>query len=205
MSRDATTDWERIKAEYITGEMSYRDLADKYGVTVNAVHHHATPGGWYKERMAYRKRVAKKAVRQAENKDVKTLTRLLSIIDTAIDQVERSLRDDPDQLHRHILRDEDGAEGEEVLRRTDWQAVRYMAAAVKDMTATAHDLLRIRTRAEEDVMELSWARLELDRQKAAVGADADEAGTGVVYLPPVADAAPPPEEAGEAAEDGGEA
>ena len=114
MSRDATTDWERIKAEYITGEMSYRDLADKYGVTVNAVHHHATPGGWYKERMAYRKRVAKKAVKQAENKDVKTLTRLLSIIDTAIDQVERSLRDDPDQLHRHILRDEDGAEGEEV-------------------------------------------------------------------------------------------
>ena len=119
--------------------------------------------------------------------------------------MERSLKDDPDQLNRHILRDEDGAEGEEVLKRTDWQAVRYMAAAVKGITATAHDLLRIRTRAEEDAWEMQQARLEPDRQKAAVGADTDEGGTGVVSLPPVADAAPPPEEVGEAAEDGGEA
>lgn len=201
MAKASGLDWDKLRTEYITGNLSYRDLADKYNVSLQAVRLHASPGGWYKERTEYRRKVARDAIKAASRKDSKILSTLLSSIDRMVKQIDRAM-DDPEQMRLHVLRTDDGGETEEVLRKLNWQDARLMAATAKDLLTVSRDLLGIKSLAQIDADDLAAERLELERQKLTAGAEVDEEGTGVVYLPPVADAAPPPEEAGEAAEDG---
>ena len=44
------TDWEKIKYDYITGSDSYRMLAEKYGVSIDAIKRKAAAQGWTAER-----------------------------------------------------------------------------------------------------------------------------------------------------------
>ena len=45
-------DWSEIEMEYIAGAMSYRDLAERYGISVTAVSKHAVKGRWQEKRVA---------------------------------------------------------------------------------------------------------------------------------------------------------
>ena len=180
----SSIDWDKIKADYITSENSYRDLARKYGLSVSIVQQRGRAGGWVKLRQDYRKKAAAKGIKKAMTKDSESLSRLMVSIDKLVKQVSRGL-DDSAQMHRHILRDADGEENEKILARVDWQAVRMAASALKDLTATARDLLGIRTAVEEDASALAWAKLELEKQKFAAGGPDDDESTGVVILSPV--------------------
>ena len=191
-------DWDALRAEYVAGEMSQRELAQKHGISAKSVQQHSSAEGWTRARADYRKKTAAKGIRRAQERDARSLARLLVSVDRLTAQIERALGDGQ-QMHRHVLRDEDGAEHEEVLARADWQAVRLAASAVKDLTATARDLLGIRSAAEEDAAKLAWARYELDKAKAGADETEDE-GTGVVLLPEVLPETEAPAE--EAAEDG---
>lgn len=42
------TDWEKIKTEYITTDISLRKLAEKHGVNFNTLRSHANRGDWKK-------------------------------------------------------------------------------------------------------------------------------------------------------------
>lgn len=47
---DGVPDWERIRAEYIAGGISLRDLAQKHGVTRSAIGRRASAECWTEER-----------------------------------------------------------------------------------------------------------------------------------------------------------
>ena len=51
------TDWEKIKTEYISTEISQRKLAEKYGVSVNTLIKRANKEGWATEREKHHNRV----------------------------------------------------------------------------------------------------------------------------------------------------
>ena len=97
-----TIDWEAIKAAYAVGGDSLREIAERYGIALVQVQKHSAADGWSEARKAYRLKVAKAAMGEAEGKDAAILTSLLSSIDKLTRQIARAL-DDPDQLHRHLV------------------------------------------------------------------------------------------------------
>lgn len=59
--------WRKIKAEYISGQISQRDLAKKYGIGASTLMRRASKEGWTKKReQAERKTLAKIEQKTAE-------------------------------------------------------------------------------------------------------------------------------------------
>ena len=61
----ATTNWNAIETEYITGELSTRDLAEKHEVSSGAVGERASLGQWLSKREQFRAQMAEKAKEMA--------------------------------------------------------------------------------------------------------------------------------------------
>ena len=74
-------DWLAIKTEYINGGISYRKLAEKYGVPLRTVAKHAKEESWKDEREAHCNKVATKL----QQKTVEKISDALS--DAAADEV----------------------------------------------------------------------------------------------------------------------
>lgn len=104
-----TVDWERIRAEYVAGGKSMRDLAEKHGVKKDAIARRAKAGGWGAERdkTATKARqetqkiiVARQAESNAENADIaarirmKLLRRLEHEIDALPDTIGTESREE---------------------------------------------------------------------------------------------------------------
>lgn len=49
-NKNARADWNAIRAEYITGNAGYRELAAKYGVSFGTLRHRAQKEEWVKKR-----------------------------------------------------------------------------------------------------------------------------------------------------------
>ena len=60
-------DWEQIRTEYITGDDSYRQLAEKYGVSLSDVGSHGAQEGWVSQRKQYRDKVRTKTMEKIAN------------------------------------------------------------------------------------------------------------------------------------------
>ena len=199
-----TIDWEAIKAAYAVGGDSLREIAERYGIALAQVQKHSAADGWSEARKAYRLKVAKAAMGEAEGKDAAILTSLLSSIDKLTRQIARAL-DDPDQLHRHLVQEGDGAGGFTTVERRfdklDWVGARAASQTLKDLAAVARDLLGIRSRQQAEEFAIVTQRLELERAKAALGEQTSE-GTGVILLPAQAEMPTPPEDEDEVSTDG---
>lgn len=52
----------RLANEYVTGDLSFRELAEKYGYTKGQVNHHGSRNHWAAARAAYRDRKMRDAV-----------------------------------------------------------------------------------------------------------------------------------------------
>ena len=61
-------DWRKIKTEYITGDVSQRALARKYGVSSGSVSKHARAEDWDAEREAHREAVGSRTKQKAAEK-----------------------------------------------------------------------------------------------------------------------------------------
>lgn len=61
-------DWLKIKTEYINGHISYRKLAEKYGVSESSLTRKAISEGWKAEREAQRSKIEAKTQQKAVEK-----------------------------------------------------------------------------------------------------------------------------------------
>lgn len=110
MSRgDEMPDWERIRAEYIAGGISLRDLAQKYGVTKSAIGRRASSERWTDERDKTGTKVRQKTEdlivsRQseayAENADIAERIRM-----KLLERLEREIDALPENIGTRLSRD----------------------------------------------------------------------------------------------------
>lgn len=84
-------DWVALKTEYVTGDISYRHLAKKYGVHPNTVTKRAVGEGWVAERDAYRKRTLAKSVAKVERKQVAKAEKLVRLCERLLAKMEESI------------------------------------------------------------------------------------------------------------------
>ena len=79
-------DWRAIKTEYITGNISYRKLAEKHGVSFNTLKDVAVAEQWYEQKQKQHNRITTKSIEKAVEKEI---TRLASNNDAYYRCVEK--------------------------------------------------------------------------------------------------------------------
>ncbi len=88
--------WVKIKTEYITTNIGYRELADKHGVSFRTLSQKAKDEEWVKERRKHREKVVKKAVQKAANQQADKMARFTSVSDKLLNRIERIIEESED-------------------------------------------------------------------------------------------------------------
>lgn len=176
--------WEDIKAEYVTSDISYRNLADKHGVNHSTLIKRAGKDKWVAARKKYKNAVVNKVVQKTATARANKLAALQEAADGMGHVINRVLKD-AEQFNRHIVTIGTGAGAsdaeERIYKKADARAIRDMAAAMKDLAVTVRNLYGILTEPERAAMEIAAARLALERQKVNEGTP-DDNDTGVVVI-----------------------
>ena len=183
----AKPDWNAIRAEYLTSSISYRDLADKWGVSFRTLADHARKEKWAEGRTGYRNTVTKKTVQKVAAATAADNAGKLVRLQQAADSMSAVIADiftDTEQFKRHIVPDGDSSVAERVYKKVDTKSIKDLTGALKDLACVMRNIYDLPTVAEQSAMELAAQRLELEKAKADVGRPDDEE-TGIVEITPV--------------------
>lgn len=146
-----TADWEMIKADYLQGELSVKELAEKYGVSTNQIYKKVSSEGWKKTREKIRQKTEEKYVARV----ARTRARELDVITTATGKLAVLLDRTVDEL----------SELPTEKRLRNLKGIAATASAIQTNMETTMKLLGIQTPAQEAAQKIARARLELDRRK----------------------------------------
>lgn len=143
-------EWEKIKAEYITTDISYRKLAEKYGMAYGRLQTRGFNEGWQEEREAYKKSLFKKSIDLICDEQAERIARAIRIGDKMLEKVEESLNEIDMMLCRSTenvkgIEERDG-HAVEVTRSTetfDKKRVAIDRAGLKQLSAVLRDLREI--------------------------------------------------------------
>lgn len=159
-------DWQAIKTEYITTDTSYRKLAQKHGVSYQAICHRSKDEGWIAQREQYRNETITKTLGRISSKQADKLARIDSLADKLLVKLEKAIEEldlqlakhtdktktieynndrRPDKPTREIIHEEEKLL--EVKGIVDRQGLKQIASALKD------------------IKEVKMLRSELDRQE----------------------------------------
>lgn len=184
-------DWNKIKAEYITTSISYRKLADKWGVSFRTLADHATKEHWAEERNNYRNSVAKQTVQKIASRTSTSNANKLVRLQQAADSMSEVIADifnDTEQFKRHIITTGLGMGETKVECRVedkfDTKAIKDLTGALKDLAIVMRSVYDLPTAQEKSAMDIAAERLALDKSKADSGMNDDDE-TGVVEITPV--------------------
>ena len=153
-------DWQAIKTEYITTDTSYRKLAQKYGVSYNAIGNRSRDEKWQDLRDQHLTKTMTKTMNAIASQQASRAARLQTVADKLLTKVERLVD-----------------EGEELL--TDTSTMRDISRILKDLK----DIQMIKSDADMREQGARIDKLRADAQQRNNDDDDDE--TGVVLMPPV--------------------
>ncbi len=92
-------DWKAIKTEYITGDISYRKLAEKHKIPFSTLRDKAVAEQWYKQKEQNRNRIITKSIEQIVEKEstklAKTDDKYYRILDKLFDKAEELVENTP--------------------------------------------------------------------------------------------------------------
>ena len=92
-------DWDKIKAEYITGNMSYRQLSEKYNISQSTMTKRAAKEQWQRDKQNNRKEMVAKTVEKINEEKLDNVGSLLQATQTAlikvIELIDEGVMSDP--------------------------------------------------------------------------------------------------------------
>jgi hypothetical protein len=92
-------DWKAIKTEYITGDISYRKLAEKHKIPFPTLRDKAVAEQWYKQKERNRNEIVTKSIEQIVEKEstklAKTDDKYYRILDKLFDKAEELVENTP--------------------------------------------------------------------------------------------------------------
>ena len=153
-------DWQQIKTEYITTDTSYRKLAQKYGVSYQAICHRSKTEGWIALREQHMNKTISKTVEKISEKKANMAAKVHTVADKLLDKIDASV----DLMVPGVM---------------NTKSLRALTAAVKDLK----DILMIRSELDEREQEARIEKLRADAQQRNNDDDDDE--TGVILMPPI--------------------
>ena len=201
---NTTVNWEKIKTEYITTDISHRKLASKYSVPLSNIQRRSKAENWVDCRSQYKAKVTSKTLEKSANRESNRLAKLMDVTSKAIDVLAKSFEDN-EQFNRYIVErkekyalpdmgeaEEENAKliserqwsEEQIFKKTDTKALKDITAALKDLTGLMRDFYNIPTPAQAEAQRIAAERLELDRRKNAMSEEDDDE-TGIIMMPSV--------------------
>ena len=82
-------DWQKIRAEYITTDISYRKLADKYGLDQATIARRAKKEDWVSKRQHHADKTQAKILSADTKNKADRVGRLMTVADKLLDKVEK--------------------------------------------------------------------------------------------------------------------
>lgn len=173
-----TYDWDKIRTEYITSDLSLKDISEKYGVQQRLVNTKSAEQGWVDQRKKYNAKVVEKAVNKVATKRANQLAKELAIADNISNVLKKAL-DDAEQFNRYIIDTTTRVDGTEIrtseektFEKVDMRALKDAAAAlrlVEEMKRSMAGILRVeeinRNRREEKRLKLEEEKLQLQKDQ----------------------------------------
>ena len=153
-------DWQSIKTEYITTDTSYRKLAQKYGISYNAIGNRSRYENWQELRDQHLTKTMTKTMNAIASQQANRAARLQTVADKLLTKVEKLIEDDEGLL-------------------ADTSSMRDISRILKDLK----DIQMIKSDADMREQEARIEKLRADAQQRNNDDDDDE--TGVVLMPPV--------------------
>ena len=162
-------DWNKIKTEYITGNIGQNALAEKYGVSVCTLKKRAVREGWVEEKRKHCTSVVRKAVQKEANRQAKELAKELRAADLMSDVILKALADDK-QFNRWIVTE--SADGytltdEKVFRKVDMRSMKDAVATLKMVEQLKRSVQGLLTLQEETQRDIALRKIALEEKKAA--------------------------------------
>ena len=91
-------DWKTIETEYVTTDISHRQLAEKHGIGRSRLSQYASKEKWSEKRDQHRARTVSKAVNAIGTKQAEMAAKLYSTGGLLLDNVKRLLEENPELL-----------------------------------------------------------------------------------------------------------
>ena len=172
------TNWDAVKAAYVTTQMSLAEVAKKFGLKLHTVGEQSRKNGWVAARMAFRAQAAARAVDAAGDAEVDRLGKIISAANSMAAVIEGAFAD-PDQFHRHIVLDMDTMV-EKQFDKLASKAIKDFTGALKDMTLVLRTLHNLPTQAEAEAQRIAAERLKLEQRKVDAAEKAGEVDKSIV-------------------------
>jgi hypothetical protein len=136
-------DWKAIKTEYITTDTSYRKLAQKYGVSYNAIGNRSRDEKWQELRDQHLTKTMTKTMNAIASQQASRAARLQSVADKLLAKVEKLLDE-----NEGLLADTQAAKDVSVILKNlkDIQMIRSEA----DMREQEARIEKLRKEAKEE-------------------------------------------------------
>ena len=186
-------DWQAIKTEYITTDTSYRKLAQKHGVSYQAICHRSKEEGWIALREQHTNKTVSKAIDKISSKKADKMARIDDLADKLLEKLEQAITELDLQLYKHTdktkvieynneLRPDKPTketihEEEKLLEAksiVDRQGLKQIASALKDIK----EVKMLRSELDQQEQKARIANLQKQAQKEDTQADSRE----VVFL-----------------------
>ena len=164
-------DWEPIKAEYVTTNISKKKLAEKHGVSASALNYRSAVDRWGEERKNHRDRVLEKTSQRMSDAAADRMAMLMGGTDKMLAAALEAL-DDPQQFYRYLVKgkeDGDSFTREETFQKADTKAMKDMTVMLEKLTGITRDLYGLPTREQELRQELAAEKLALEKKKLESG------------------------------------
>ena len=91
-------DWKTIETEYVTTDISHRELCEKYGICRSTISKKASEDKWTEKRNKHRAKTVSKAVSAVGTKQAERTAKLIGVSDLLLDKVKSLLEEAPDLL-----------------------------------------------------------------------------------------------------------
>ena len=133
-------DWQAIKTEYITTDTSYRKLAQKYGVSYQAICHRSKAEGWIAEREQHKNKTFTKTLEKISLQEANRAAKIHSVADKLLLKIEAMV---------------------ESGKPLDTKGIRALTAAVKDLK----EIQSVRSELDRQEQEARIANLRKQADK----------------------------------------
>ena len=159
-------DWQTIKTEYITTQTSYRKLAEKYGVSYQAICHRSQDEGWIAEREQHMNKTVSKAIDKISNKKADKMARIDDLADKLLEKLEQAITELDLQLYKHtdktkVIEYNNDRRPDKPTKETIHEEEKLLEAkSIVDRQG-----LKQIASALKDIKEVKMLRSELDRQE----------------------------------------
>lgn len=144
-------DWKTIETEYVTTDISHRQLAEKYGICRSTISKKATDDKWSEKRNKHRDKTVSKAVNAVGKSQAEQTAKLFSVSGLLLTKVQSLLEDN-----------------EELL--ADTSAMKDVSVVLKNLK----DLLMVKSDADLREQEARIEKLRKEAQKSEEGTRAIE-------------------------------